>query len=91
MDATDLDKAIRRVAEHRVVVLAPLAELLDGLPELSQAKWSAWRGKQDFTDRVPAELSEVIATVSTFADPILERGSALTARSWDPVANRWLT
>jgi len=89
--AANLDEAIRRVAAHRVVVVAPLAEVLAGFPDLSQAKWRAWRAKQDLTDRLPAELADVIADVSTFADPILEHGPTMANASWDPLAKRWTT
>lgn len=91
VDAADLDESIRRVAAHRVVGVAPLAEVLAGFPDLSQAKWRAWRAKQDLTDRLPAELADVIADVSTFSDPILERGPTLANASWDPVTKRWTT
>lgn len=91
VDAADLEEAISRVAAHRVVVVAPLAEVLAGFSDLSQAKWYAWRAKQDLTDRLPAELADVIAAVTTFSDPILERGRAMTNASWDPAAKRWPT
>lgn len=91
VDASDLDEAIRRVADHRLVALAPLADVLDGLPELAQDKWAAWRAKQDLTDRLPAAFVTVIDDVTAFADPVLERGATEAGACWDPAARRWST
>ena len=49
---SDLVEAIRRVSASRAVQLAPLAEILDGYPELAQSKWAAWRRRHELAGDV---------------------------------------
>lgn len=83
----ELTEAVRRVAEHRAVELRPLTDVLDGFAELATAKWSAWRNNQDLTDRLPADITEVIDHVIALADPVF-RGTAVDA-TWDPDQGVW--
>jgi hypothetical protein len=64
-------EALSVVARHRGVQLVPLAPLLDGFPDLGQRKWSAWRAKQELTDRLPESFGDVIDAVTSFADPAI--------------------
>lgn len=91
LEASDMHEAIRRVADHRLVALAPLAEVLHGLPELAQDKWSAWRAKQELTDRLPVEFVHVLDDVTAFADPVLDRAATEVGprASWDPATRTW--
>lgn len=70
---SDLTNAMSTVAQHRGVAIAPLVETLAGYGEAPgvQAKWVAWRRKQELEDRVPESFADVLAEVITFADPAL--------------------
>lgn len=87
VDAGDLAGAIHRVAEHRGVELFPLARVLDGFGDIGQDKWDAWRRKQHLDDRLPTQFAEVLATATTFADPILN--GEVTAGTWDLSRRQW--
>lgn len=84
---SDLTEATRRVADYRSVELAPLAEALDGLAELGQSKWIAWRAKQDLTDRLPAAFREVTNAVIAFGDPVTS--GAIASATWKPEQTAW--
>ncbi|MHB8318963.1 MAG: nucleotidyl transferase AbiEii/AbiGii toxin family protein [Acidimicrobiales bacterium] len=49
----DLADSVRHVARHRQVELVPLARVLDGYGAIGQARWAAWRRKQQLEDRLP--------------------------------------
>lgn len=84
---SDLEEAIRRVATYRAVELAPLADVLDGLAELAQTRWLAWRAKQDLTDRLPATFANVTDAVLAFGAPAVA-GMIATA-TWNPDTAQW--
>lgn len=75
------------MARHRRVDLVPLARALDGYGEIGQARWAAWRRKQQLEDRVPAAFAEVVLAVVAFADPVIADTAAGLA--WDPVSGTW--
>jgi hypothetical protein len=83
----DLTDAVRQVARHRQVELVPLARVLDGYGEIGQARWAAWRRKQQLEERVPAAFAEVISAVVAFADPAVSGN--VRGLSWDPSAGSW--
>lgn len=87
VDGSELLAAVTRVAEHRTVHLTPLTRILAGYGEIGQARWAAWRKKQQLEDRLPAEFAEVVAAVVAFADPVLNQ--ATNRRSWDPSGGPW--
>lgn len=85
--ADELRAAIDTVTSYRQVALAPLADVLEGFGVSGQAKWSAWRRKNQMEEAVPEDFEQALEAVARFADPIitgLVRGSA-----WDPTAHRW--
>lgn len=85
--AEALTAAIRRVAEHRGVELRPLAEVLDGYGEIAQARWMAWRRKQQLEDRTPESFDVLLDDFIAFADPAIRgevSGSWLPSRAWSP-------
>lgn len=84
---SDLVEAIRRVAAHRAVRLAPLVETLGGYAELAQRKWAAWRVRHELSDRLPAAFADVLDEVIAFADPVI--AGDVTAATWDPDAGAW--
>lgn len=86
-DADQLRSSIKQVASYRKVTLAPLAQTLDGWADTAQPRWATWRRKQGQSDTVPAEFSETLTAVITFADPVLT-GQAPGA-TWNPVHRVW--
>lgn len=82
-----LTASVRQVARHRQVELVPLARVLDGYGEIGQARWAAWRRKQQLEERLPDEFAEVVSAVVTFADPVIADTAAGLA--WDPASGSW--
>lgn len=85
VEAEALTAAIRRVAEHRGVELRPLAEVLDGYGEIAQARWMAWRRKQQLEDRTPESFVSLLDDFLAFGDPILTgaaTGTWSASRAW---------
>ena len=62
------------VAEHRGVVLEPVAPHLAGYGELSQAKWAAWRRKEHLESVCEEQLDDQIALVAMHLDPVFTQG-----------------
>jgi hypothetical protein len=87
VDGNELHQAIENVAAFRHATLAPLAQVLAGYGDIAQAKWSAWRRKQQLDDRLPELFDDVLKAVVAFADPIIT-GTA-RARRWDPKTATW--
>lgn len=84
---SDLVEAIRRVAAHRAVQLAPLSETLGGYAELAQPKWVAWRDRHELSDRLPVAFADVLDEVIAFADPAI--AGDVTDATWNPNARAW--
>lgn len=83
---SDLQRAIREVAQGRSAALAPLTEILDGYAELAQARWAAWR-RRGGVNHLPEQFIVVLDGVLRFADPPLrDQVSSLT---WAPVKRIW--
>jgi hypothetical protein len=87
LDGPDLDGSLHQVARHRQVELVPLARALDGYGELGQARWAAWRRKQQLEDRLPDQFAEVVFAVIEFADPVI--AGAAAGLAWDPADGSW--
>lgn len=86
VDGDELQQAVRAVAAHRRVQLAPLADLLDGYAALAQGRWAAWRRRQQML-QLPEEFDDLLDAVIAFGDPALtDRIAGLT---WSPTARRW--
>jgi len=84
---SDLAASVHQVARHRQVELVPLARVLDGYGEMGQARWAAWRRKQQLEDRLPDRFAEVVSAVVTFADLIIADPAADLV--WDPARGTW--
>jgi hypothetical protein len=83
----DLANSVRQVARHRQVELVPLARILDGYEEIGQARWTAWRRRQQLEDRLPDQFAAVVSAVVAFADPVITNSASGLA--WDPAAGDW--
>lgn len=86
VESTSLIEAVRRVADHRGIGLRPLAEVLDGYGETAQARWAAWRRKQQLEDRTPESFHDLLVDFVAFADPVLDGKAAgnwlASKRAW---------
>lgn len=76
------------VASYRGATLVPLGVALDGFPLVAQQKWSAWRTKQKLQAETPEQISDLVADLEAFADPVLD-GDAVHG-TWDPSTRGWL-
>ncbi len=85
-DGTDLQRAIREVAQHRQAELIPLADVLDGYPQLAQSRWAGWRNRQG-RDELPEQFADLLADVVSFAEPAIT--DDLTNLSWSPDDGAW--
>lgn len=86
LGGTDLQAAIREVAQHRQAELIPLADVLDGYPQLAQSRWRSWRNRQG-RDELPEQFDDLLAEVIAFAGPAIT--DDLTDMSWSPDEGRW--
>src|SRR5206468_12681519 len=87
IDSDELRLSVERVAAHRGVDLLPLTEVLAGYGEIAQAKWAAWRRKQQLESRVPESFDELITAVTRFADPVIT--GAIRGSRWEPIHRSW--
>lgn len=87
ISADDLREAIRIVANHRGVELESLAQRLEHMPQLAQAKWATWRRKQRLTETTPVTFAELLDACVAFTDPILTE-PALSG-IWSPAERAW--
>lgn len=87
IDGDALIGSIREVAEHRSVELESLPAVLDGYGDIGQAKWAAWRRKQQVEERTPESFDELIGLFIAFADPAV-LGDA-SGKRWNPLERVW--
>lgn len=86
--AKNLRQALRTVAAYRHVELSTLDDALDGYAEIGQPRWAAWRRKLQLTESLPANFSDALGALETFANPVLS-GSVDDSASWDPTRRTW--
>lgn len=72
LDAAELRQAIAAVAAFRGVRLRSLEGLLATFPPVAQARWAAWRSKQQLDEVVPEQFADVLEAVVSFADQYLQ-------------------
>jgi hypothetical protein len=75
--------SLDRVAQHRKLILEPLASVLAGYPEIAQARWVAWLRKQRLESTIPIEFSAVLDYLFAFADLIISRQET-DLGTWNP-------
>ena len=83
----DLREALVVVADHRGVLLRPLLPGLNGLAEIAESKWAAWRRRLLLGDHLPPTFAETLSAVSHFIDPILD--SSAVDGVWNPQLRVW--
>lgn len=74
IDANELLRSARAVAQHRGVVLELVAPHLAGYGEVSQAKWAAWRRKEHLESVCEEQLDDQIALVAACLDSVFSHG-----------------
>ncbi len=57
---SEIIEALHAVAKHRGVLLRPLGEVLDGMPQEAQARWATWRERQGAQERAPQNLATIL-------------------------------
>jgi hypothetical protein len=83
---TDLQAAVREVAQHRRATLLSLTDVLDGYPELAQSRWATWRSRQNHNE-LPEQFADLLTEVIAFAEPAVT--DDLTNMSWSPDDGTW--
>jgi hypothetical protein len=84
--AGDIRAAINKVSSYRNAEMGPLRPVLDGYPAIAQAKWHAWRTRQNLEDRLPADFHEVLESVFVFTDGLFDTSQA---DIWSPGDRTW--
>ena len=79
--------SVRRLSGHRQAALAPLGRVLDCYGDTGQARWAAWRRKQQLDEHLPDQFAEVVTAVVAFADPVIAGPAGSLA--WDPAGGAW--
>jgi predicted nucleotidyltransferase component of viral defense system len=88
LDGDELTTALANTANYRGIQLRPLSEAISDLPTRRQASYTAWRRRQGTSaENHPESFTELVATVTTFADA-LTAGTA-QALSWNPETTAW--
>jgi hypothetical protein len=86
LDRDSLTEAVRAVAAYRGVQLQAIGPVVEGYGALSQAKWAAWRRKEDLTAVCEKNLDDQMARVAAILDPVFGTEKTLNAGSTDPSA-----
>lgn len=87
-NAGEVRNAAQAVARHREVALGPVAPMVKGYGDLGQAKWMAWRKKNELLERCEELLDEQTAALAAFVDPVYA-GAVSHAATWDPERRQW--
>lgn len=88
MDGAQLHSSLTTVARHRQANLTSLSTALQGMPQITQPKWAAWRRKQRMEQQIPEQFADVVQCVIAFGDPVIS-GTA-DGISWDPARRAWI-
>ena len=79
--------ALLATAAHRRAALRPLSATIGQLTATRATAYRAYRtGLATDGDDLPLDLAKVIATVTTFADPLIQGPPRHT---WNPAARQW--
>jgi len=87
LSGQDLQEAIHGVARYRRAALITLSDTLDGYADLAQARWAAWRRRQN-REELPVQFRDLLTDVIDFADPAITND--LTNMNWNPDDREWV-
>jgi hypothetical protein len=76
--------SIAAVAAHRGVPLAPLGDVLAGMPDRAQARWASWIRQQGLAGRVPASFGDLVQRLDGATRPWIVASSAEDSNSDEP-------
>lgn len=71
LDGDHLYASMTTVATHRQTPLTPLSDALAGFAPLAQARWTAWRRRQQLALNSPERFTDILAAITNFADPAI--------------------
>ena len=85
---TDLQQAIHAVAQHLGAGAVPLDDVLDGYAEIAQAKWAAWR-RRNQSDHLPEQFRSSSLTSAVCRTNLCERRRRRSVLGfWPPIVNK---
>lgn len=87
--AQEIQQALQAVADYRRVEISGLDDALEGYAEIGQHRWARWRTKLQLADTLPADFGDTLASLLSFANPIL-MGSTVGSASWNPARRAWI-
>ena len=70
----ELLRSARAVARYRGVTLEPIAPHLAGYGAVAQAKWAAWRRKENLQSACEENLDDQITLVASYLDSVFFHG-----------------
>lgn len=79
IDPDELLRSARAVARYRGIDLEPIAPHVAGYGQVGQAKWAAWRRKEQLEAACEADLDQQLALVASYLDPVFSRGDTAPA------------
>lgn len=88
LDAAELRRHIRAVAEHRRQAVVPMAEALASMPDRHQP-YAAMVQRMAYLSPPPEHWTELIAAVIEFVDPLLADDSSRLSY-WDQDKRSWV-
>lgn len=75
LDPEKLLDSARAVANYRNVSLAPIGPAVEGYGEVGQAKWAAWRKKEQLESICEENLDDQMVRIAAVLDPIFGQGN----------------
>ena len=81
IDTDELLRSARAVARHRGVTLEPIASHIVGYRQIGQAKWAAWRRKEQLEAVCEVDLDEHVTLVATYLEPRVQPRRPLAGAS----------
>jgi hypothetical protein len=76
VDPEELLRSARAVARYRGVRLEPITTHVTDYGQVGQAKWAAWRRKEQLEAICEADLDDQMTLVAAILDPVFARGPA---------------
>jgi hypothetical protein len=73
-------------SDRRAELIA-LSDVLDGYTDLAQAKWAAWRSRQN-REELPVQFGGLLVEVIAFAEPAIT--GDLAGMNWKPDDREWV-
>lgn len=88
IDCAMMRAALRATAAHRGVTLQPLSAVIGDLATIRQSPYQAFRRRLGADgEHLPTDLTDVVAGVIRFVDPLIV--DAETATAWNPTTRSW--